>query len=163
MNYSEKAYDLHQKRYNCCQSVLLAFSDIIGIEEQMALRLTAGFGGGMQTGEACGAVVGALLVLGSLHYFDATDPEGPNGKTIAATLACELQTRFQERFHHLRCEDLLKDCYIKNGICKAAELLFISDGKYCDFLIVTAAEIVTEMIDELKIKNHPQKKADFKM
>ena len=40
-----KAYFL--EGYNCAQSVLLAFTDELGLDRDTALLLTASFGGGM--------------------------------------------------------------------------------------------------------------------
>ena len=53
--------DVH---YNCCQSVLVPFCDVCGIDRETAVKLGAHFGGGMRHGSTCGAVTGALMVLG---------------------------------------------------------------------------------------------------
>ena len=53
-----------QVHYNCCQSVLLPFCDQCGLTREQALNLGAHFGGGMRHGGTCGAVTGALMVLG---------------------------------------------------------------------------------------------------
>ena len=50
--------------YNCCQSVLIPFCRECGISEETAYRLGSQFGGGMKMGSVCGAVTGALMVLG---------------------------------------------------------------------------------------------------
>ena len=64
MNRFEKAFALHAEGYNCAQAVIGAYADIIGIGEQEAFSIGAGFGGGAGTGELCGAVSGAVMVLG---------------------------------------------------------------------------------------------------
>ena len=53
-----------QVHYNCCQSVLIPFCDLCGIDRDTAMRLGAHFGSGMRHGGTCGAVSGALMVLG---------------------------------------------------------------------------------------------------
>ena len=53
--------DVH---YNCCQSVLVPFADLCGLDKETAFRLGANFGSGMRHGSTCGAVTGALMVLG---------------------------------------------------------------------------------------------------
>ena len=67
----ERAGSLFSGPYNCSQSVALAFSDVLGLEEEEILRLMSGFGYGMG-GErsVCGAVTGGAFVLSAL----TTDP-----------------------------------------------------------------------------------------
>ena len=50
---------------NCCQSVLLAYADVLGEDEDALRRLGAGFAVGMGSMEAtCGALIGAGMVAG---------------------------------------------------------------------------------------------------
>ena len=45
--------------YNCCQSVVLAFEDIAGLDKESIIKAACGFGGGMgRMREVCGAVSG---------------------------------------------------------------------------------------------------------
>ena len=65
--YLDKAKQLRaitEIHYNCAQSVIVPFADVIGMDEDMAYRMGANFGGGMKMGSVCGAVTGALMVLG---------------------------------------------------------------------------------------------------
>lgn len=67
MNEMERSKALREDtmtHYNCCQSVLLPFCAQCGISEEQAIRLGSHFGGGMRHGGTCGAVTGALMVLG---------------------------------------------------------------------------------------------------
>jgi len=58
---------------NCAQSVLTAFSDDFDVEPAAAARIAAGFGGGIgHLQKTCGAVTGAVMVLG-LRCYDAND------------------------------------------------------------------------------------------
>jgi len=52
---------------DCSQVVLLNFLELLGQDKDMLFRISAGFGGGMNHGETCGAVIGATLVLGLLY------------------------------------------------------------------------------------------------
>ena len=45
--YADKAVQLFQEGYNCSQAVFAAFADKYGIDRELALRLSASFGGGM--------------------------------------------------------------------------------------------------------------------
>ena len=49
---------------NCCQSVLIPFAQECGLSHEAANALGSNFGAGMRRGATCGAVTGALMVLG---------------------------------------------------------------------------------------------------
>ena len=52
----EAAYAYFLKGYNCSQSVVAAFAPQLGLSEEMALRMSAGFGAGIgRMREVCGA------------------------------------------------------------------------------------------------------------
>ena len=53
---------------NCCQSILLPFAEEMGLTREQAIALGANFGSGMRHGGTCGALSGALMVLGMLGY-----------------------------------------------------------------------------------------------
>jgi len=60
----ENARQLFSCGYNCAQSVLGSFHEENGLDMQTALKIASGFGGGARCGEICGAVSGALMVIG---------------------------------------------------------------------------------------------------
>ena len=71
MDYMEHVKVLRadaQVHYNCCQAVLVAFAREMGLSEEQAYTLGSHFGSGMLHGATCGALSGALMVLGSLGY-----------------------------------------------------------------------------------------------
>lgn len=71
----DAAYAWFLKGYNCSQSVVAAFAPQLGLTEEMALRLSAGFGAGIgRMREVCGAFCGVVTVL-SMVYADPTDPK----------------------------------------------------------------------------------------
>ncbi|RLD53569.1 MAG: hypothetical protein DRI97_13205, partial [Bacteroidetes bacterium] len=67
MNRSEEAKELFLSGYNCAQSILLSFADDLKFSKELAQKMAAGFGGGMgKRQETCGAVTGAIMVLGMM-------------------------------------------------------------------------------------------------
>ena len=74
-DYGQIAEENFLKGYSCTQAVVLAFSDLHGMEEKTAAKLSSSFGGGMgRLREVCGAVSGMFLVAGMLYgYDDPTD------------------------------------------------------------------------------------------
>ena len=144
MNRMEQSIAYHKRGFNCCQSVLAAFSDISGLSEQDSFNVGGGFGGGAGTGELCGALSGAIMTLGMLTPVDPADPVGSKKKTVA--LSKELQKRFQEKFGYLRCHDLLANKLPEDKVPATAKAMGLTG--HCDIMIATATEIVEEMLAE---------------
>ena len=74
MTQLEKARELRARtdvHFNCCQSVLVAFAEDMGLTEQQAFGLGAHFGSGMRCGSVCGTLTAALMILG-LKGYDET-------------------------------------------------------------------------------------------
>ena len=140
----KRANGFHDRGFNCCQSVLAAFQDVIGLTETQCLTLGGGFGAGAGTGELCGAVTGAVMVLDLLTPADPADVVGSKKKAMAQ--AKELQKRFAERFDALRCADLLQKKFVPDDTTPAAKALGLTG--HCDIMIATAVEIVEQMIAE---------------
>ena len=145
MERVERAYAYHQKGFNCCQSVAAAFSDLTALSEQELFNICGGFGGGAGSGELCGAISGAIIMLGLLTPVDVSDPVGSKKRTVS--LSKEFQKRFAERFGFLRCHDLLKN---EAGSTEniSASIGSLKLTKHCDVMIVTAVEILEEMLRE---------------
>ena len=97
MTHLEKAAALRgdeNMHYNCFQAVLLTFCEEYGLDPEVALRSGTFLNSGMRSGATCGAVAGALAVLG------LAGAEGP--------AAGELLRRFRERNGNLNCAQLLQ-------------------------------------------------------
>ncbi|PLX11531.1 MAG: hypothetical protein C0597_14940 [Marinilabiliales bacterium] len=47
MSRSEQAFNYFLDGNNCAQSVIISFADVLKVEKEVALRMAAGFGGGM--------------------------------------------------------------------------------------------------------------------
>ena len=108
MTHREKAIENFYKGYNCAQSVLLAFCDVTGLDEDTALKLSSSFGGGMgRMREVCGAVSGMLMVAGVLYGYDATDDDG--AKKAHYALVQELAGQFREQVGSIVCREILKN------------------------------------------------------
>ena len=72
-----RAVDNFMAGYGCCQSVVAAFSDLYGLDETMAKRIAAGFGGGVgRMRMMCGAVSGIVMLVG----LDCGQTEGRTAK-----------------------------------------------------------------------------------
>ncbi|MDO5402660.1 MAG: C-GCAxxG-C-C family protein [Eubacteriales bacterium] len=64
-SHAQRAARLFKSGYNCSQAVFAAFAEDYGIDRELALRLSASFGGGMgRMREVCGAFSGMIMVNG---------------------------------------------------------------------------------------------------
>lgn len=108
MNHGDKAAELFYNGYNCAQAVLIAFSDVTGLEDAYAARLISSFGGGMgRLREVCGAVSGMLTVAGLLYGYD--DPNDDAAKKAHYTLVQQLAGQFREKAGSIVCREILRD------------------------------------------------------
>ena len=104
--HTNPAVHYFNEGFNCSQAVLAPFAVSSGLSEETALKLTSNFGGGMNEGETCGAVTGALMAIG-LKY-GRSEADDIQAKEIAAGLASEFKKRFIARYGSLKCKKLLK-------------------------------------------------------
>jgi len=96
-----------EQGYNCSQSVFMAYSDIYGIEPEMAAKLATSFGGGMgRLREVCGAVSGMFLVLGMEYPF--TDTKDKESKNTNYKAVQRTANEFKSVMGSYICADLLK-------------------------------------------------------
>lgn len=102
MDRMEAAVKRFGEGYSCSQAVFCVFADKLGLEEETARKIAAGFGGGMGMGETCGAVTGAFMALGLMF-----DPAVPEIKEKMHELTREFAARFKEQSKSLNCRDIM--------------------------------------------------------
>lgn len=104
---AQRAVELFKNGYNCSQAVFAACADMYGIEdEQLALRLSASFGGGMgRMRLVCGAASGMFMLAG-LHNGSAT-PHDNDGKMANYAFVQQLAGDFKAKYGSLICAELL--------------------------------------------------------
>lgn len=102
-----KAVALFEEGYNCSQAVFMAYSDIYGIDNDMAAKIATSFGGGMgRLREVCGAVSGMFLLLGFKYpYVNIKDRTAKNKNYQAVQ---SVATTFKTEMGSYICADLLK-------------------------------------------------------
>ena len=92
--------------YGCCQSVVAAFADLYGLDEVMAKRVAAGFGGGVgRMRMMCGAVSAIVMLVG----LDCGQTEGADreGKSACYKVVQELLAKSKEQNGSLICAEIL--------------------------------------------------------
>ncbi len=101
-----RAVDNFMAGYGCCQSVVAAFSDLYGLDETMAKRIAAGFGGGVgRLRMMCGAVSGIVMLVG----LDCGQTEGGDseGKSACYKVVQDLLAKSKEENGSLICAEIL--------------------------------------------------------
>ena len=94
--------------YNCSQSVVLAFSDLTGVDKDTLLKLSSPFGGGMgRMREVCGAVSGMYIVLGLLEGY--SDNKAYEQKKELYKTVQELAERFKVQNGSIICREVIKN------------------------------------------------------
>lgn len=152
MTHAEKARDFFLEGYNCSQSVMLAFSDLTGIDEKTAALLASSFGGGMgRMREVCGAVSGMLMAAGVL--FGYSNPKATTEKAAHYARVQELAKRFKERNTTIICRDILgKIAEDKSFIPQERNEKYYST-RPCAKMVYDAAEILEQYIEEQSHEN----------
>ncbi len=95
-----------EEGYNCCQAVVLAYSDLFGIDEVLAAAMSSGFGGGMgRMREVCGSVSGMVMLAGLIA--PAADPSIKVDRTRNYALVQEVANEFKAINGSIICRELL--------------------------------------------------------
>ena len=102
----EQAVDNFMQGYGCCQSVVAAFADLYGLDDTMAKRIAAGFGGGVgRMRMMCGAVSALVILVG----LDCGQTEGSDreGKSACYRVVQQLLERSRQQNGSIICAELL--------------------------------------------------------
>lgn len=94
----EKTKILLNENLNCAQVITSYFSEKLNIDKDSLINMASAFGGGMGYGETCGAVTGALMVIG-LKYG--------NNKEILKEYISKYNKEFSQIYSSTQCKDLL--------------------------------------------------------
>jgi len=107
------------------------------------LKIGNAFGGGMgRTGETCGTVTGALMII-SLKY-GASDPKDAASKAKTYKLARTFVSRFKEMNNAMACRDLVGfDIGLKEDLTRDDWAII---SKQCPKYIADAAGILEEIL-----------------
>jgi len=100
-----QAMELVSKGYMCSQIVLAAFAEELDLSAEDALRVSAGFGGGMFDGQACGAVTGAIMAIG-LKYGMVDENDFRQLQECRSKVE-QFNNKFREKYQSTICESLL--------------------------------------------------------
>lgn len=102
----QRAVDNFMQGYGCCQSVVAAFADLYNLDDTMAKRIAAGFGGGVgRMRMMCGAVSGIVILAGlDRGQIDGADRKD---KSMCYKVVQELLDEFKVQNGSVVCAELL--------------------------------------------------------
>ena len=102
----ERAVENFMAGYGCCQRVVAAFADLYGLDDKLAKKVAAGFGGGVgRMRMMCGAVSGIVMLTG----LDCGQTEGSDreGKSACYKVVQELLAKSKQENGSLICAEIL--------------------------------------------------------
>ncbi len=145
MNRIENAVDCFNDGYVCSQAILTAFGPEFGLDRETALRVAGMMGGGIsKMGEMCGAVTGAIMVLG-LKYGKVTEFDEEK-KEKGYEAVAEFIRLFRERRKDVSCRGLLgHDISTPEGEKYLEDNLYFD--KVCPDIVKDAAEVLEEVLN----------------
>ena len=144
MSKVEKAVECFNEGYSCSQAVLSTYGLELGLNRELAMRIASGFGGGMaRTDDACGAVTGAVMVIG-LSY-GGVDVDDTDSKTRTYEVVNEFLKRFSAKHGSIQCTELLGHDLSDPVQLEKVKSENIS-GTICPKFVASAAEILEELL-----------------
>ena len=140
----EAAVACFKEGFNCSQAILSTYGVAFGLEGPTALKAASAFGAGMGgLGEVCGAVTGALIVIGLKH--GRTEARDKEAKEKTNALVRDFAGRFRSRHRSLLCRELLGcDLTTPEGVAAARQKGYFTE--LCPRFVRAAAEILENVL-----------------
>ena len=131
--------------YNCAQSVFYCFCDDLHFDKDAALKLSTGFGGGMgRMQEVCGALTGAIIVLGA--KFGRGENADRSATELTYKKTRQLMDRFAAKHGTVLCRRLLDGCELAT---EAGQKMYKDNdliNTVCKPCVQSAVEILEEIL-----------------
>ena len=117
--------------YNCAETILRAANDCyeLGLTET-EMKLVAGFGGGMQTGNVCGALLGAIAFFSQRYVETRAHDSSDIGPAVQL-----LTRRFREAFGG-------------SILCRDIKPVYFNREDRCYHTVLKASEVIDDVIAE---------------
>ncbi len=152
MTRREAAMENFRKGYNCSQSMMMAFMDLLPGDEETLMKLSSAFGGGMgRLREVCGSVTGMFMVAGILYGYEGPETGEPKAELYAKIQ--ELAKEFEKTHRSIICREMLGLSVKHDESTPEARTEEYYKKRPCVELIGDAADILERFIAE-----HPVEK-----
>ena len=132
--------------FGCSQALFASYGEQFGMDRETALKISGAFAGGFgRTGDTCGAVTSALMVIGLKYGWTKADDKETRAKTDSKVK--EFLDKFRARRGSILCRELLEtDIGTSKGMDEAKlKKLFTT---LCPNYVRDAVEILEEILPE---------------
>jgi C_GCAxxG_C_C family probable redox protein len=144
LSRAEEAKKQFERGFHCAPAVLSTYSEQLGLEKALALRIACGFGAGIgRMGRTCGAVTGALMVIGLKYGQVNLADEESSQRTY--TLVKELIDRFTAIHGSIECKELIGYDLSDSGELRLARESGVFKNK-CPSFVYDSALILQEVL-----------------
>ena len=144
MKKTDTALASFKSGFTCSSAVFSAFSDELGLDGKTAKKIACGFGAGIsKSGNICGAVSGAIMVIGLRYGKTRVGDDAATDQT--RLLVSEFLQEFTRRHGSVNCTELLGYNLGNAGEFQNAreKRLFVTK---CPELVRDAAAILEEIL-----------------
>ncbi len=144
MNDIESAVShFENTKFNCSQAIISTYGPKFGVDQVSCLKISEAFGGGIANlGNICGAVSGALMVIGLAHGRAKDDDL--QAKKTSIRLGEEFITKFKMRNNTIMCKELLNfEINTEEKVKLAVEQKVFEN---CPRFVQDSAEIIEELL-----------------
>ena len=130
--------------YNCAQSVIFSFCDMLQIDKNTSLKMVTGLGAGMgRKEEVCGAVTGGIIVIGAKYGRGERDDKTATELTYRKTRT--LMDKFAEKHGTFICKALLHGCDLTTEKGQQS----FKDNDFANKVCVPCVKSVVEILDHI--------------
>jgi C_GCAxxG_C_C family probable redox protein len=144
LSKAETAKKQSVKGFSCAPAVFSTYSEQFGLDKELALKIACGFGGGIgRMGKTCGAVTGAVMVIGLKHGQVNLADEKSRQETHK--LVKKFVDKFTKLHGSIECREL-----IGYDLSNSAELKLARESgvfrKKCAGFVYDAARILEDVL-----------------
>lgn len=144
MSRAEKAKKQFEKWGHCAPAILSTYSEQLGLEKALALKIACGFGAGIgRMGRTCGAVTGALMAIGLKHGQVNLADEESRQRTY--TLVKEFVDRFTALYGSVEYKELIGYDLSDSGELSLARESGVLKNK-CPNFVYNSARILEDIL-----------------
>ena len=146
-NKPDQAVETFKGGFNCAQAVFSTHADEFGFDRTTALKVSCGFGAGMgRRQEVCGAVSGAILLIGCKYGKTIREDNAANDLTYK--LVRELSDKFIAKHGSISCKELL-GCNLQTP---EGQQVF-KENNYRDLKCTHYVHDTSESVEEILMKD----------
>lgn len=149
----DEAVRLFKEGYNCSQAVFTAYADLFDIDQETALKISCGFGGGFgRMREVCGTVSGMTLLAGMSN--GNPDSKNQQAKKENYELVRRMAEEFKEQNGSIVCHELLGLNKPETSAAPEARTPQYYQKRPCAELVAMAARIVEKTLFQDQIESN---------